>query len=261
MYENKEPYNCNPPGTHLEQIAHPSGSNRAIEKAIIMEHRFAFFFWMKWRNLLSNKELLKQPAPTLVTIDWHRDLAPVPDDQKKVLEQLDQSNLSDIANYVWAQFDQTNDGHILCASWLNLIGDVVLLQNTTDYQHSTVKDMNGNDHGIFEFRDFNSFQEFMLERNDQNIFFDIDLDYFVHGKGKQHYSEDFNRYSDDEIKQVIDISRPVFQKILPNISGVTIALEPGYCGGIINSCQIMDQFHSQLFTKNNEWKHLKRSDT
>lgn len=256
MYENKEPDNCTPPGTHLEHVAHPGDIDRFIDKAIIMEHRFAFFFWMKWRNLLAENKLLKQPAPTLITIDWHRDLAPVPDDQKKELATLDQKNLSDISNYVWAQFDQTNDGHILCASWLNLIGDIILLQNTTDYQESSVRDSNGNIHDIFEFRDFDRFQEFLLERNDQNIFFDIDLDYFIHGKGKQQYSEDFHRYSDDEIKQVVDISKPVFQHILPNIDGVTIALEPGYCGGIVNACQIMDQFHGQLFTGNNEWKHL-----
>lgn len=256
MYKNKEPDNCTPPGTHLEQVAHPGGINRSIEKAIIMEHRFAFFFWMKWRNLLADNEVLKQAAPTLITIDWHRDLAPVPEDQKKRLTELDQKNLSDVANYVWAQFDQTNDGHILCATWLNLIGDIILLQNTTGYQQSSAKDMNGNDHNIFEFSDFNRFQEFLLERKDQNIFFDIDLDYFVHGKGKKHYSEDFNRYSDKEIRQVVDISKPVFQHILPNIDGLTMALEPGYCGGIVNACQIMDQFHAQLFTDDNEWKHL-----
>lgn len=254
MYENIEPNSCNPPGTHLEEISHAGDPNRSIEKAIIMEHRFAFFFWMKWRNRLQNNGLLQQSAPTLVTIDWHRDLAPVPDDQKESLAKLDQSNLSDVSNYVWAQFDQTNDGHILCAAWLNLIGDIVLLQNTTDYQKSSFKDIYGNDHHIFEFRDFDQFQELMLDRNDLNIFFDIDLDYFIHGKGKQQYSDEFHRYSDDEIMQVVDISKPVFQQILPNIDGVTIALEPGYCGGIVNSCQIMDAFHSQLFTEQNEWK-------
>jgi len=256
MFENIEPHSCNPPGTHLEEVSHAGNTVRSIEKAIIMEHRFAFFFWMKWRNLLSDEGTLHQPAPTLVTIDWHRDLAPVPEEQKSALEQLDQNNFSDIANFVWAQFDQTNDSHILCATWLNLIGDIILLQNTTDYQQSTVKDMNGNSHDIYEFRDLDQFQQFMLDRNDQNIFFDIDLDYFVHGKGKQHYSENFHRYSNDEIKQVIDISKPVFHHIIPNIDGVTIALEPGYCGGIVNSCQIMDQFHSQLFTETNKWRTL-----
>lgn len=256
MYENIEPNSCNAPGTHLEEIAHAVDPNRSIDKAIIMEHRFAFFFWMKWRNLLRDKDLLKQSAPTLVTIDWHRDLAPVPDEQKATLEQLNQNNLSDVSNYVWAQLDQTNDGHIFCAAWLNLIGDIILLQNTTSYQESTFIDKGDNEHSVYEFQDFDQFQEYMTSREDENIFFDVDLDYFIHGKGKQRYSENFRRYSDDEIKQIIDPGHPVFEYMIPRIDGITLAMEPGYCGGIVNSCQIMDQFHSRLFTENNEWKHL-----
>jgi hypothetical protein len=254
MYENIKPNSCNPPGTHLEEISHAADPNRSIEKAIIMEHRFAFFFWMKWRNQLKNNDLQQQPAPTLVTIDWHRDLAPVSDDLKKGLEQLNQQNLSDVSNYVWAQLDQTNDGHIFCAAWLNLIGDIILLQNTTGYQESTFTDKNGNEHRVYEFQDFDQFQKFMTARDDTNIFFDVDLDYFIHGKGKRYYSDDFQRYSDDEIKEVIDRTHPVFKYMIPRIDGITLALEPGYCGGIVNACQIMDVFHSQLFTEQNEWK-------
>lgn len=254
MYENVNPYQCNPPGTHREIITHAGNNDRTIEKAIIMEHRFAFFFWMKWWNSLNQKGLLNQPAPTLVTIDWHRDLAPVPDKQKTQLQQLEQADLSDVANYVWAQFDQTNDGHIFCGAWLNLIGDIILLQNTTGYQESTFTDTNDNEHRVFEFGNFGQFQDFMLNRNDQNIFFDIDLDYFIHGKGEQRYSDDFSRYTDDEIKQVIDISNPVFKHMLPKIDGFTIALEPGYCGGIKNTCKIMNIVEYQLFDENNNWR-------
>lgn len=256
MYDNIEPQSCNPPGTHLEEITHAGNPDRTIEKAIIMEHRFAFFFWMKWRNQLADSDNLNQPAPTLVTIDWHRDLAPVPNEQKNNLETLDQQNLSDVANYVWAQLDQTNDGHIFCAAWLNLIDDIILLQNTTGYQESSFIDMNGNEHRVYEFREFEQFQDFMTDRNDRNIFFDVDLDYFIHGKGKRYYSHDFKRYSDEEIKQEVDIHLPVFQHICPKIDGITLALEPGYCGGIVNACQIMDIFHSQLFSEDNEWKTI-----
>jgi hypothetical protein len=256
MYDNIEPFKCDPPGTFLEVIPHPNGTDQTIEKAIMMEHRFAFFFWMKWYNNLQNSNKLAQPAPTLVTIDWHRDLAPVPDQQKRNLQELDQTNLSDVANYVWARFDQTNDGHILCAAWLNLIGDIVLLQNTTGTQHDSFIDMHGNKHGIYEFKSLDEFQNFMLDREDKNIFFDIDLDYFIHGKGKRYYSEDFERYSDEEIKEVIDYTKPVFQYMLPLIDGITIAQEPGYCGGIANSCQIMNVLHKQLFNEDRNWRHL-----
>jgi len=256
MYENIEPKSCNPPGTHLETISHPGEQDRSIEKAIIMEHRFAFFFWMKWCNQLQENQRLQQTAPTLVTIDWHRDLAPVPDKQKEKLQKLDQENLSDVANYVWAQFEQTNDGHILCAAWLNLIGDIVLLQNTTQYQESKFTDKDGNTHYIYEIQKYEQFTDLMQQRDDRNIIFDIDLDYFIHGKGSSQYSKNFSRYSDDEIKAIINHRNPVFQQMLPNIDGITIAQEPGYCGGIRNSCHIMDVVHSQLFDDEGRWKHF-----
>lgn len=257
MYDNKEPGKCDPPGTFRELISHPGGGDRTIEKAIIMEHRFAFFFWMKWRNLLLDKNLLGQSSPTLITIDWHRDLAPPSNEMKKQLLELDQSNLSDISNFVWAKFDQTNDGHIHCATWLNLIGDVILYKNTGQYQEETVTDHRGDKHSVYEFHEFDRFQDFVLGRSDKNIFFDIDLDYFIHGKGNRFYSDDFRRYTDDEIKKLINPREQVFRHILPNIDGLTIALEPGYCGGISNACKIMDVVNSQFFDEKNEWRHLK----
>jgi hypothetical protein len=222
-----------------------------------MEHRFAFFFWMKWKRELEKRNWLEQPAPTLVTIDWHRDLAPPPDDQKKGLKKLRDANLSDISNYVWAQFDQTNDGHILCAAWLNLVGDIILLKNSAGEMQDSFTDAGGNDHTIYEFREYNRFEDFVCSRNDQNIFLDIDLDYFIHGKGNRFYSDDFRRYTDREIKEIIAPDQPVFKHLLPKVEGLTIAQEPGYCGGIVNSCQIMKIVNEQLFDEQNDWKHLK----
>lgn len=261
MNDNVEPFSCSPPGTFYEPVPHPRGSDRMIEKAIIMEHRFAFVFWMKWCQRLREEAWLKQSAPTLITIDWHRDLAPPDNDLKEQLIDLDLSNLSDVSNFVWARFDQTNDGHILCAAWLNLIGDIILLKNTGGQQQDIFTDVNDEKHTIFEFREFEQFEEFLRQRDNQNIFFDIDLDYFIHGKGNRYYSDDFSRYSDEEIKQVIDPDTPVFQHILPNIDGMTIAQEPGYCGGIRNSCHIMEVIHSQLFNEQNNWKHLNQKSS
>lgn len=255
-YNNMEPQSCNPPGTFRETIPHPGGQDLTIEKAVIMEHRFAFFFWMKWCNSFRSEELLEQSAPTLITIDWHRDLAPPGEEQKQQLLELDKSNLSDVANYVWAQFDQTNDGHILCAAWLNLIGDIILLKNSGGYQQDSFTDHKGNNHTIYEFNNLDQFQEFVTGRNDRNLFFDIDLDYFIHGKGKRLYSDDFRRYSNEEIKATIDPALPAFQHILPKIDGVTVAQEPGYCGGISNMCQILQVVHDQLFDENSNWRHL-----
>lgn len=256
MYDNIQPANCDPPGTFREVLAHPGGHDRAIEKAIIMEHRFAFFFWMKWKQDLQEHGWLQQEAPTLVTIDWHRDLAPPPQEQKEGMEALDASNLSDIANYVWAKFDQTNDGHILCAAWLNLIGDIILLKNSAGPMQDTFVDRNGNDHHIREFREREQLEAYLQHRDDKNIFLDIDLDYFIHGRGNVVYPDTFERYSDEEIRAVIGPHNDLFQYLLPRMDGLTLAQEPSYCGGIVNSCHIMGEVNSQLFDKTNNWKHL-----
>lgn len=253
MYENVDPSGCTPPGTYSETIPHPGIADRNIEKAIIMEHRFAFFFWMKWRSRLQDEGLITQSGPTLISIDWHRDLAPTPEKLKESLLKLDPSNLSEVSNYVWARFDQTNDGHIGCATWLNIVGDVILLENSGGERQDIFVDHEGNDHTVYEFQEFSRFQEFILRRNDPHIFFDIDLDYFIHGKGSQQYSENFDRYSTGEIKEIIDLQHPLFNHILPTIEGMTIALEPGYCGGITNSCKIMEVVHSQLFDGKKNW--------
>ncbi|WP_372633410.1 hypothetical protein [Fodinibius sp.] len=259
MYRNSEPSKCDPPGTFREVVAHPGGYNRVIEKAIMMEHRFAFVFWMKWKRALQQRSWLRQPAPTLVTIDWHRDLAPPEDHHKRQLEKLDPSNLSDTANYVWAQFAHTNDGHILSAAWLNLIGDIVLLKNAAGPLRDTFTDREDNSHQIFEFRTYKRFEEFLTGRDDHNIFLDIDLDYFIHGKGNVFYPGTFKPYSETEIKAVIDHQSPVFDYLLPRTDGLTIAQEPSYCGGIANSCSILKVVNNQLFDDHNNWKHLENS--
>lgn len=259
MYDNIEPSKCDPPGTFREVVAHPGGHHRAIEKAIIMEHRFAFVFWMKWKQALQQRDWLHQRAPTLITIDWHRDLVPPDRNQKERLEQLDPANLSDVANYVWAQFDQTNDGHILCAAWLNLIGDIILLKNSAGEMQDTFRDRDGNQHQIFEFREFDRFEAFLTQRDDHNIFLDIDLDYFIHGKGNVFYPGTFEPYSETEIEAVINRESLAFSYLLSRIDGLTIAQEPSYCGGIANSCRIMNVVNNQLFDDQNNWKHLKNS--
>lgn len=256
MYNNREPYKCDPPGTFREVVPHPGGQNRVIEKAIMMEHRFAFVFWMKWKKALQQRDWLRQPAPTLVTIDWHRDLAPPEDHQKRKLEKLDLSNLSDTANFVWAQFDQTNDGHILSAAWLNLIGDIILLKNSAGPLRDTFIDREDNHHQVFEFREYKRFEEFLTGRDDKNIFLDIDLDYFIHGKGNTFYPGTFEPYSEEEIRSVINNRSPAFTYLLPRVDGLTIAQEPSYCGGIANSCRILNVVNNQLFDTRNNWKHL-----
>jgi hypothetical protein len=60
-----------PPGCQYQIISHPSGADRAFEVAVFQEHRFAFFYWLKWRFELGPDA----PPPLLVSLDWHEDLA------------------------------------------------------------------------------------------------------------------------------------------------------------------------------------------
>jgi len=261
MYDNVNPKECNPPGTHCETVAHPGGGEATIEKAVIMEHRFAFFFWMKWYHRLRKQDQLNQP-PTLLTIDWHRDLAPPNESQKEELRRLNPDNLSDVANFVWAQFDQTNDGHVLSAAWLNLIGDIILLKHSASEMQETFTDHQGNEHEIFEFREYEPLRDFLQKRDDQRLFLDIDLDYFIHGKGTREgpQSDDFQTYSKSEIKRIIDPSNALFKYLLPRLDGLTIAQEPAFCGGIYNSSRIMEVVDHQLFDEHNRWRHQAKAN-
>lgn len=244
------------PGAYREVLSHPNGKNDSIEMAIIMEHRFAFFYWMKWKRSVEKNKPLFKPAPTLVTIDWHQDLAWPSDSEKEELEQLDQENLSDVSNFVWAGLNQNNDGHILAGAYLNIIGDVVVLKHQGVENSNTYLDIFNNPHSISEFKDLNNFSKYILGINDKTIFFDIDLDYFFHGEGNHNELDSFDRYTDSEIQEIIDPNSPLFQFLFPKIQGLTIALEPHFCGGILNSCSIMKVIYNQLFDSRGKWKHL-----
>lgn len=74
-----------PLGTYYDIISHPVDRRRAIEVAIVQDHRFAFFYWLKWRN----KQAEQPDPPTLISLDWHQDLAQ-PCDLHVVQKQRDE---------------------------------------------------------------------------------------------------------------------------------------------------------------------------
>lgn len=67
-----------------------------------------------------------------------------------------------------------------------VIDDIVLLRkhNGIDIiEEQKFKDKFGNDHRIYEFTNLDKFEEHIVNRNENNVFFDIDLDYFIESEG------------------------------------------------------------------------------
>lgn len=107
-----------PPGSYYDIVAHPIDRRRAIEVAIVQDHRFAFFYWLKWRN----KQAGQRNPPALISLDWHQDLAQPCDLECEWLSTLDTADYKAVGYFCWDKLHALNDGHILAAAYLNLIG-------------------------------------------------------------------------------------------------------------------------------------------
>ena len=155
MHEHPDVANLMPPGTYLEEIAHPGDKSKTIELAIFKEHRFAFYFWNRWSFDLPDSS----KPPTLITIDWHRDFAPPSSGEQEKLNKLNLSDPEEVAKFIWSGLDTHNDSHLLSAAYLNIIDDVILLKNYGDQAENTYVDSDGNNHMISEFKLFESFEK------------------------------------------------------------------------------------------------------
>lgn len=237
--------------THEYKLAHPGGNRRdEIELAIFRDHRFSFYYWMKWARKSDGA------PPALVTIDWHRDLAPPSEADQKALDRISEAGLPEIWRFTETELDPHNDAQVLSAAWLNLIGDIVLLKNYGMKQEETCSDRNGDMHRILEFEIYESFSAEILSRDDHRIYLDIDLDYFVKNKVAPHQRKDVRLYADKEIREIINPDNKLFRYLFNRIEGITIATEPRYCGGIGNSSHLLKVVLERLFTPGMDWKHL-----
>ncbi len=77
------------------------------------------FFWNKWLKVIEKKDAKASPS-ALVSLDWHQDLVYPCDTEKEWLRTL---NL-DGSLFSWAKLNSLNDGYIMSAAYLNLIGNV-----------------------------------------------------------------------------------------------------------------------------------------
>jgi hypothetical protein len=255
-FQHTNPDHCDPPGAYKEILEHPIYRvTKAIEKVTIKEHRFAFFYWVKWYRELEKKLKSKMP-PSLISIDYHRDLARSSAEFAE-LKGVEGFNLSELAMFCWARMNPLNNGHILSAAYINIIGDILLLKQqktSVDPSDLVFEDKFKNKHHIYEFENIDDLKLQLNKKDISKVFFDIDLDYFIEKEGVHLKKQGWKLMSEDKIREIINPKSLLFKWIYERIEGITIATEPGYCGGLLNSYKIYSIIDEQLFDRDGHWR-------
>lgn len=210
------PHHCDPPGCIEESVN--EGSTKV---AVIPHHRFAMFYWNKWRNK-------KGRSHDVYTLDYHHDLCPI--DFEDELRQLDTTNDEEVAKFIWARMRVLNDTHPKTAMFLDIISDFHVFCRQ-DYNGSLqLVDKDNKTHTISIYHEMTLFER-AIQPSDRMIL-DIDLDYFV----ENYNSEKPVRLAQKQkIRTTIEFIKDYWSKI----EGITIATEPRHCGGIINSYKVL----------------------
>jgi len=237
-----------PPGCMRDILLHPFYTNECIELALFQEHRFAFYYWLKWTN-----EDFPE-IPSLISYDWHQDLAPPYDDELPELQQLDTANKAEVALYTWTKLSHHNDVQIRAAILLNKVKDVFVIcrQDVGRKEREVIIDFYGNPHTIHIFRDIKHFDSHIPNIRDKRVYFDIDLDFFTYGNPTSAKSPfDLNRYTymkKDDAQATFSPDNPTIKWILKRLAGFTIATEPEFCGGLKKSNYYLKIIEELYFT-------------
>lgn len=215
---------------------------------------------------------IKHP-PSLITLDWHQDLVFPEDIEKSDLEVLNLDSNHDVAVYAWSNLRSLNDTHILSAAYLNIIGDVYVHCRQglfeSDWENEYIIDRYGNTHAIKKFKDYEDLESCLLSTDENNVYFDIDLDFFTlknpfNGKGGN-----YTYLSEKTIKKMLSYEHPLMKWIFQRLEGITIATEPEHTGGLLKANRLLRiinniWFQPSLFTtypgqwdKETQWKHLR----
>ena len=264
-----------PPGTISQRLSHPYSKRRTgIDISIFNDHRYAFFFWNNWTQKLIESDSINYP-PSLVTLDWHQDLVYPTDGEKESLKELNLSSNKDVALYSWNNLSHMNDTHIMSAAYLNIIGDIYVHcrqgSSENSWKDEELIDRYGQIHTVKKFKEYKDLEHCLLDSDENNVYFDIDLDFFTLnnplqiGGGNGNYTYLPERI----IKEMLKYDNPLMQWIFQRLQGITIATEPEHTGGLLKSNRLLNiinnlWFQPSLFTsrpgqwdKETQWRHLR----
>jgi len=248
-YANATGY-LDPPGCKEVIVPHPKFKNNACNIGIVHEHRFAFYFW----GLYAIDK--KRPnAPILITLDSHKDIGALNDVIPEDLNNLDLSDRKELGLFTWLRLHPHNDGHIRPALYLNFFSNVYALLNkdggSCEFdQSATEAEQEDREHRQHLIRFYSDIEKLLRDiPSECPIYLDIDLDFFANN------DPNANRIlgaailkSDDEIISILSINGALMKSTLDRIAGITIALEPRYCGGILNSLHVLDILNQEMFS-------------
>ncbi|WP_256009464.1 hypothetical protein [Desertivirga xinjiangensis] len=231
-----------------EILLHPFQRDHCIELALFQEHRFAFYYWLKWTNNLLTE------IPSLISYDWHQDLAPPYKDELEELQELDTTNRAEVALYTWAKLSHFNDVQIRAALLLNKLKDVYVIcrQDVGRKAKEEIRDIYGNVHTINIFRSTEAFDAYVPCIEDQKVYLDIDLDFFTFGNptsGKSPFNtKGYTYMKQAAIKELFSANSETLRWILRRLAGFTIATEPEFCGGLKKSNYFLGILDNIFFT-------------
>lgn len=247
-----------PPGCKCSILAHPSGSNESVEVALFQDHRYAFFFWSRWTRQLD----LEDRPPALISLDWHEDLVWPEGPELDELTNLDQGDVRELSLFCWESLIPSNDGHILAAAYLNLVGDIYIVRKQSKSEEEFgFMDVKGGEHRVRCFDTIDELMDKLKGASVDRIFLDIDLDYFTESGDSCGGGQDVEMVADEVVKGILNPKGEFFRWAFERFAGMTVATEPEYCGGIVSSNHLLSLlseclFHPQLLADDAAWKHF-----
>jgi hypothetical protein len=239
-----------PPGVESAIVESPMLKEvMSCRIGLVHGHRFAFYFWSKFDLDYSKAAVsCKDTKPLLVSIDFHDDVGVESSLKKAELEALNRSSDAELGFYCWLRLPQLNDGQILPALYLNYFSDAFILhkQDSGSWRDVKTVDQLGREHSIRYFREAESLVEAVESAESQPIYLDVDLDYFVSKSSSDRIGAG-QLVPENEIRKTLKLTRNPMSSIYPRLVGLTIAIEPRYCGGLKNSLFTLGILNDEFF--------------